>query len=202
MDYRRVDDNDRGYTKVIEKKEKLLKKLLNDHKKVKNHYNYIKNKQLPYNKEFIEIYNESCVYCGKTFLIKDDWEIDHFICEKSYENKTEAGKIQNLVLSCKTCNRYKLGFFISQNMSKILDIDRNGIANVFYRDKQSFKILINDEYKNDKEIERFYTQLRLDSNLRRLDYLILKLNYYIEITNKPTQRDKLNDILLLLYKKY
>ena len=210
MDYRRVDD--RIFCENVELNKNNLVKRLGD--RVKIHYDYIKRRGSQINTDFLSIYGFSCVYCGigMLFINRTDLEIDHFICESSFikvDNGKEivdretAGNIKNLVSSCALCNKRKSNFLLSKQTAALLNIDQNFISMVFERDSKSFRILIKEEHKNNNEIVEFYNKLNLGSDLKRLEYLGLKIDNIIN--NKSLDSDtlsKLQAALIILIKKH
>lgn len=210
MDYRRVDE--KTFCDDVEnKKVKLLQKL---GKRIKVHYDHIKNRDSLANTEFLSIYGFSCVYCGigELFINRTDLEVDHFVCESAFKqtvngkeiiDRKSAGNINNLVASCSLCNRRKSNLIISSDTANLINIDKNLIANVFERDKKSFKILIKDEYKNNLGIVELYHKLNLGSDLKRLEYMGLKLDYIIKNNNLDDENlSKLREILIILIKRH
>ena len=74
------------------------------------------------------------------------FEVDHFICESSYSGDSiNAGKINNLVLSCKKCNGAKKDFIWSEAYSPRFNVDDESITELFYRD-EDYSIRIEREY--------------------------------------------------------
>lgn len=211
MDYRRVDGQ--LFCHDVEKsKKELLRKLGG---RVKNHYEHIKNRNSNLNTEFLKIYGFCCVYCGlnsRLFNSRTGLEVDHFICESSFKtvkdgkeiiDHIKAGNINNLVSACSLCNRRKSNLIISNQVASILNIDQNLISNVFMRDNRTFKILIKEEYKNNKEILKFYNKLNLGSDLKRLEYLGLKIDNIINTKAMDNEnKAKLQEILLILIRKH
>lgn len=169
-----------AYEDVRERKINLEQLIHQEHPRQKITYNAISNKLSSYYVEFCEIYNNRCAYCGVPVGIIDSqmFEIDHFKCESSYPSTTEgrsaAGKINNLVFSCRNCNRGKKDLIIENRYKKLLNPDDNSITRVFYR-SEDYSIRIVDEYKDNRIICNFYKQLNLGSQLKRLDFLLLSL---------------------------
>lgn len=184
MDYRNTDKCV-SLSEVVIKKNRLDQKIRKKHKKTKIMYNRINDKQGEYFKEFAEIYNYKCAYCGAALKFTDVrlFEIDHFICESAFSNnttgRTEAGKVENLAFSCYSCNRGKGQLHIDADHQPILNPDDNSIAAVFSRD-EDYYIKINTDYSEDKSIQVFYEKLLLGSEARRLDFLLLEMDNLIE----------------------
>jgi 5-methylcytosine-specific restriction endonuclease McrA len=190
-DYRNTD-RCLSLSEVATKKDRLEQKIRKKHIRTKILYNRINNKQDEYFKEFAEIYNYKCAYCGAALKFTDIrlFEIDHFVCEAAYPNSTEgrakAGKIENLVLSCFSCNRGKGQLHIGIEHQTILNPDDNSIAAVFFRD-DGYYIKIAKGYINDSPVQLFYEKLMLGSEAKRLDFLLLEMDNLIcqyKISNK------------------
>ena len=98
-DYRNTD-----YCKTLcdihTKKEEFKKQMIKDHPRMTNYYRYISEKGGPYKRQFIELYNAKCVYCGNSLdnITIELFEIDHFINEASFQgaDKKNAHKIPRL----------------------------------------------------------------------------------------------------------
>lgn len=143
--------------------------------KVSDYYEFVKDK----NKgkvEFLDLFDNKCVYCGNIVenVGIDNFEIDHFKNKASFKDVKEANAIENLESSCRFCNRKKSSFEIKEEYINILDPEEN-IQKVFFRDKD-YRIQINNEFKDDEIIKKFYKKIEFDAELRRLDYLILEMN--------------------------
>lgn len=169
---------------VNSKKLCLENRIKTEHERVKIVYNFVKDKNNYYFREFARIYNEKCAYCGVRAGITDIdmFEVDHFICESSFERTTDgkamAGEISNLVFSCYSCNRGKSNLYITPEYIEVLNPNTNSISKVFCRD-ENYYINIRTEYSEDKFIKDFYKKLRFGNEFRRLDYLLLELQALI-----------------------
>lgn len=161
--------------KVTEKKEELKKKIRNqNHPRTENFYKIVRDE---FKHEYLEIYNYKCAYCGVSLAVlldSDLFEIDHYENEASFKTKKEAGKLENLVLACRNCNRNKSGFLIKKDYLEKLQPDNDKIKKIFYR-TDNYGIKISPEYEKDEEILKFYNQLKLDFEFRKLDFLLLNL---------------------------
>lgn len=176
-DYRNTDYCPE-FSDIQDRKAKLNEVITIEHPKVKIIYNQIKNKKGEYNKTFLDIYNHKCGYCGASqkILSADLYEVDHFVCSSLYAGDNEqAGRIQNLIVSCRRCNRKKKDFLISGKYKCILNPDDGSISKVFFRD-EGYYIRISKEYLNDDLIKAFYNKLELGSQVRRLDYLLMSMD--------------------------
>jgi len=179
-DYRNTDKC-LSLIEVITKKDTLEQKIRNKHKRTKIMYNRVNDKQGDFFKEFGGIYNFKCAYCGASLKFTDSrlFEVDHYICETAFSDDTngraEAGKVQNLIFSCYSCNRGKGKLHIKNNYISLLNPDDNSISKVFNRDKD-FYIKIQEEHTKDEFIQLFYEKLLLGSEFRRLDFLLLEMD--------------------------
>lgn len=184
-DYRRINKEDIP-TDIILKKQNLKKLIKESSCRIRNYYLNIRRKDGFYYKEFAKIYNNSCVYCGIDTSISSikNFEIDHVKCESSFKinnsdeiDHIKAGQIENLAFSCRNCNHNKSNFILTDNFLNLLDIDNNGIINIFMRDND-FRIVVHRDFKNNKEVYDFYEKLELGSEMNRLLYLIYKMDGY------------------------
>lgn len=184
------------------KKDNLRKKILENHPRLKIIYNKVKIMDSDYRDEFMKIYNYKCGYCGNSIqnISVILLEIDHYICESSFSSNEEAGKIENLVLSCYDCNRSKRNFLITSKYIDILHPDSETIKDVFYRD-DSFYIKISDKYSIDQFIIEFYNALKLNYETRRLDYLLMSMKNLAKKLDGTTKGDKLNSAIIKLQEK-
>lgn len=148
-------------------------------------YNKIKDKQDVYYNEFAKIYNYKCAYCGTSvkFTNIQLFEVDHYICESAFSKDTpgraEAGKIENLTFSCYSCNRGKGSLHIMNGHIPMLNPDDNSISDLFCRDNEYY-IKIHSDYSSDRFIQSFYTKLKLESEFRRLDFLLLEMDSLVK----------------------
>lgn len=175
MDYRRTKYCPE-LIDVPQKKKEVEKLVEKEHPNARDMHSYISNNSQKFKLEFIKAYNGKCAYCGaSTDLIKKtEFEIDHFLYKKApiFDTKKDAGDIKNLILSCHYCNHNKNSFWIEKEDIDNLNPDGEKIKNVFIRDDQYY-IRINNEFKKNATIERFYNKLCFGSELHRLDYLIM-----------------------------
>lgn len=169
---------------IISGKENLEKTLKSKYPQTKIMYNRVSDKNKNF-KEFAEIYNYKCAYCGiSTYILNIQlFEVDHFICESSFEQtihgRSQAGKLSNLVLACHACNRGKSDFLIEGPHRGLLNPDDTSIANIFFRDADYY-IRIHQNYSSDDTVKTFYDKLGLGSEFRRLDYLLMELRDLLE----------------------
>lgn len=171
---------------IEDKKKELESKISNEHPRAKIMYNQIRPRDGEYLDSFMRIYNYKCAYCGASIksISFELFEVDHFICESAFDSTAEAGKVENLVLSCSKCNRGKGKFLIKGEYVKILNPDTENICRVFNRDSRYY-IRISDDYNDDDEILAFYEKLKLKYQVRRLDYLLMNMKgLYEKIKDK------------------
>lgn len=188
---------------IINEKNALEDKIKKEHPKIKTIYNQINKKDGNYNKQFRNIYNNKCAYCGiSTDVISSDlFEIDHFICEASFNGDSmNAGKINNLVLSCKKCNRAKKDFIWDEIYSLKFNVDDESITELFYRDKD-YSIKIEKEYITDNSIYSFYIKLKLNEEIRRLDFLLMNMYGFYNKYSKDKNIDRISKYIMFLQKK-
>ncbi len=168
------------FNNIDEKKKELEEKIKSECPRTKIIYNKVRERKGKYHDKFAEIYHRKCAYCGALWelLPVESFEVDHFINENSYPKTTagraEAGRMENLVWSCISCNRGKKEITIETPYEDILNVDNGSITNVFYRDRD-FSIKICDTYQEDEFIQNFYKNLHLEYETRRLDYFALRL---------------------------
>ena len=176
-------------------KMELLKKLKSDFPRLKNIYLKISENDKEYKMEFMKVYNYRCSYCGVSLdiLNKRMFEIDHYIPKKAdkFKNNNNANKIENLVLACQFCNRKKSDFLISDSEYSLLYPDNEEIKKIFYRDEEYY-IKIKNEYLQNETIKKFYKQLEMAAEVRRLDFLLISL-----LNFKKKYRDKLENLHIL-----
>lgn len=187
---------------VVDKKKTLEKNIRIAHPRQKIMYNKVRKRNTTFNKEFCDIYNCKCAYCGVSMEILPAmlFEVDHFVAESLFDDKEEAGKVDNLVLACYQCNRNKKEFEISEEYIAQLSTDDGQIANVFFRDNEYY-IRISDSYIHDETINNFYNQLQLMHQTRRLDYLLMSMQGLHKRIEGTAQGGKLAEAILILQRK-
>lgn len=147
-------------------------------------------------KKFCKAYNDKCAYCGVSLDILSTFEIDHFIPRTSCKfdgSKAAAGDMKNLVLACRDCNRWKSNFDTS-GAENDLHPDYEGITKSFVRDSQYY-IRVSKEKADTPHVNEFYTQLRFDHQMRRVDYLLMSMR---GLYNKMKQREIKPEVLQVL----
>lgn len=164
------------FENLKEKKEKIVEKIKRKHPKATNFYNHIKKNNCEYKDDFMEIYNNKCSYCGisKDLIFrKEHFQIDHYIAQTKCSSSEEANEIKNLVLACDICNKKKSDFDISSVYDDLYP-DSEEIKKTFLRDNLYY-IQISEEKKNNSVIKKFYDQLELGGEIKRLDYFLMNL---------------------------
>lgn len=191
---------------VEEKKQILEKEIKAEFPRMKIIYNKVRDRKNIYHKKFAEIYNDKCAYCGAMWglLPVESFEVDHFLNKDSFpdttEGRSDAGKMMNLIWSCITCNRGKRAIMIKPPYDMLLNVDCGNIASVFTRDK-NYYIQICDTYQKDEFIRKFYDELHLGYETRRLDYLGLQLRGMYQLEKNKERKRKLGESLYILLKK-
>lgn len=124
------------YHDINERKQKLEALIRQECPQTRIIYNKIRNRDLRYIGEFMQIYNFRCAYCGVSNHVLMNvhlFEVDHFICESSFSGSSrgvESGRISNLVLSCKCCNRDKSNFTWPTEYNQLLHPDEGMLKHV------------------------------------------------------------------------
>lgn len=185
--------------KVINKKEELQKKIREEGHTTENFYELVRDK---YRNEYLKIYNYKCAYCGVLILdvTNELMEIDHYKNKASFSKVTKAGPLDNLILSCKTCNRGKGKLEISGENFKKLNPDYEDIKECFYRD-EDYSIKISEKYKNDIKVKEFYEKLKLNYEFRKIDFLLLNMDGLYDKLPKGELKTKLGELKGLLKNK-
>lgn len=164
---------------LLRKKQNVKNEVLKVHPKAKDMHTYLSDNQTCLKKLFANAYNWKCAYCGVSVAIIPMrlFEIDHLIPKESARfcgSKANAGRIENLVLSCSYCNRAKSRFECSEeNLTKIHP-DTTEILKSFVRDGMYY-IRIRDDRQKDTTIRAFYEKVKLGSQLHRIDYLLMNM---------------------------
>lgn len=173
---------------LVEKKVNLVRKIKKDHPKARDFHSLIHKNEGSYKIEFMKAYNCKCAYCGVAISIlpKEMFEIDHFVYEKSFPCKSDAGYIENLVLACHSCNHKKSAFVITVENYKYLYPDENELLYTFFRDDMYY-IRIADNHRENNEIKTFYEQLNLSGEIHRIDFLLMSM---IGLQRKLEDRSK------------
>ena len=186
-----------------DKKKDVEKCVLSEHK-TSNIYSFVRNNKLKYKQMFADAYNRKCAYCGISTDIEslDSFEIDHFIHEKNriFKYEKDASYMENLVFSCHECNSNKKAFDVINEKCENLHPDDNYLKSVYYRN-DDYRITIKENVNSQGEI-RFYEKMKLGSDLRRIDYLLMNLLGFYNNANLNTDiREKISRIILILITK-
>ncbi len=206
----------KSFFDLKEKKELYMKDLKRKHPRAKDIYNIIKTKSNTENEDFRYLYNNTCVYCGVNIKVIDSskFEVDHVIPKSILKTKvtlptylssyTEAHihNINNLVCSCQACNRWKTAFFCNdEKNTDILHPDEDKLHTIFFRN-DNYEITMYEKYKDIEDIVQFYEMLKLGSQIRRIDYLLVEINDYIDSLDKTDKRYNLiSDLLRKIERK-
>ena len=188
---------------IVSEKDALEKKIKAEHSRTKIIYNQINKKNSVYNKLFRNIYSDKCSYCGITtdVVSSELFEIDHFLCESSFNGDSiNAGKMKNLVLSCKKCNRAKKDFIWDEVYSSKFNVDDGSITELFYRG-EDYYIKIDQKYIADKIVNDFYRKLKLDEEIRRLDFLLMNMYGFYDRYSNDKNIKKILECIIFLQKK-
>lgn len=195
------------FSDIANKKSILERDIRKSYPRAKDMHSIISKCSEEYRGKFMEVYNYKCAYCGVSMQLipASLFEIDHFIHEKSAEfhgSKAEAGKIENLILSCKFCNRNKSSFSFPCELIEYLNPDSEKILSTFYRDEKYY-IHVSEKFKNNDIVISYYKKMKMGSDIHRIDFLLMNM---IGLRNKYISNVELYDkmscaITLLLQKR-
>ena len=183
------------FKNIVAQKQALKTEIENKHQ-VKDLYTLISpNDGNTFKYDFMRIYNHKCCYCGVQLPIipKQMFEIDHFRHKKhvAFANTASAGTIDNLVLACRKCNRSKSEIIIDDDDYEKLYPDDGSIAGSFVRD-DDYYIEVAPEMQGDEKIQAFYKQLKLNEEVRRLDYLLMNIR---GLREKASDKPEIQNLL-------
>ena len=197
-------------TDIDYRKQLLDKKIRSEHKRAKGVYEFVRKNEEEdgYKRQFLEVYDNKCGYCGvsNTIISNELFEVDHFIHKKHsvFIEPWKANEIENLVCSCRFCNRKKGSFDTVKNTYKKLHPDEGKINEIFERD-YLYYIKISKKYSKDSSVIAFYKKLKMSSEVHRLDYLLMNLKDFLDsgkIENKALENNiRKNIIDKLQYKR-
>lgn len=158
------------------KKQHVVDKVKTAYPRARDMHTYIRVNGDSYKTEFMKAYNYKCAYCGASIDIipKEMFEIDHFLYEKSFAKKVDAGFIENLVLACHSCNHQKRALPLPEKDREFLHPDSDKIKDTFKRDEQYY-ITISQELITNNTVNSFYKTIGLDGEIHRLDYLLMNM---------------------------
>lgn len=173
--------------KDIAIQKQALKGIIEQKHHVQDLYNLISpNDGTTYKAEFMRIYNCKCCYCGVQLPVipKQLFEVDHFRHKKhkAFSSEADAGTMDNLVLSCRKCNRSKSELLIDDSDYAKLYPDDGSITTAFIRE-DNYYITVAPEMKKDEKVQAFYLKLKLYEEVRRLDYLLMNIRGLKEKTS-------------------
>lgn len=187
------------FEEISNKKNAVVDAIKLEHPKAVDMHNYISGNAGSYKIKFMQAYNCKCAYCGADISIvpKENFEIDHFIYEKAkrFSTKAEAGTIENLVLACHSCNHKKSSFEFPEGEEKYLYPDAQEIMKTFVRD-DNYYIRVNESFKNNDTVNKFYKQLNLESEAHRIDFLLMNMEgLQRQIAGTPEATAKLGEAI-------
>ena len=174
---------------VKEKKTALLGEIRKTHPRACNIYNIVNIRGSVEHRAFFQIYNGKCCYCGCSFKVLSAqlFEVDHLKPKTGPAKKKEnLHMLNNLVLACRTCNGGKLNYWFNE-LSQEWNPDNDGITQLFIRDNL-YNILIDDKYQSNTDVNDLYRYLKLGSQFRRLDYLLMTMYGYIQTLPRETEK--------------
>lgn len=202
-DYRNTSFRDMDFS-LGDKKTKFMEGFVKDHSKVKNVHNTISKRDNKYNGIFRSIYYDKCVYCGIStqVIFSSNFEVDHVIPVSVLKlglghSPDYINGIENLVSSCQMCNRGKSGFLCIDENLDLLHPDKNILPLIFDR-KEDYSLQINDKYKSNPVIQEFYDKLKLNNELRKLDYLLMEMKDFCEKHEGQPIKDDIQNLLIKL----
>lgn len=190
---------------LAEKKQDVKNSILAVHSRAIDMHRYISDNDKSFKQAFVQAYNAKCAYCGVP-LENISWnlfEIDHFIPQTDgrFKYKSEAGYIENLVLSCFNCNRAKGDFVIPDKDHYKVHPDGSDVCNTFVRD-DDYYIRLSDASLGDASVEAFYERLCLGNQMHRLDYLLMNMRGLRDsLKDKPSAYVLLNQAIELMKSK-
>lgn len=175
---------------LADKKLKVVNMIKKQYPRARDMHAYISKNDYQYKMEFMKAYNCKCGYCGVAISIvpKEMFEIDHYIYEKSKKfcgKKAAAGFIENLLLACHYCNHKKGSFEIPDKDMQYLYPDGT-IMDTFKRDEKYY-IRIADTFIENKTVVKFYEQVRLGSEIHRIDFLLMNMIGLLDKTDSNSK---------------
>ena len=105
-----------------------------------------------------------------------------------------------MVLSCRKCNLAKRDFKWSEEYSSMFNVDDGSIAKLFYRD-EDYYIKIEKEYITDSVICSFYNKLKLNEEIRRLDFLLMNMYGFYDKNSNNSRIKIISEYIVLLQRK-
>lgn len=176
-DYRFTKYSVSSHCDIKRKKQLLEADIRKVHPKVKDFYRFI-SRNFEYKKSLAEIYSNRCAYCGLHILIGQlsSYQIDHIVSSDVLKKskKQPNHHVENLALACQTCNRYKNNINLLDSEISSLHPDKEEITKIFTRDKNFYIRIVKG--KSNVLIKKFYDELFLGGQLKRIDFLLLNLH--------------------------
>lgn len=158
-------------------KRALENKIQKEHPGAHNFYRLI-SRDFSYKKLFAEIYSYRCAYCGLHICTEQlaSYQLDHIISIDVLKRrgKKANNRVENLAFACQSCNRYKGNTDLLEPEISSLNPDGEEIKKIFVRD-EDFYIKIADG-KNSSGVQKFYEDLLLGAQLKRVDFLLMNLH--------------------------
>lgn len=204
-DYRKTA-YDPEFGDIASKKVALVAEIKNMHPRQRDMHSLVSVNDSVWKRKFMQIYNGKCAYCGVSLDIVPQryFEVDHFIYKEHPRfcgSKANAGYMDNLVLACNLCNRSKDDIDLPDDTHSYLHPDKTGIAGTFIRD-DTFYIKISEDMKDNEKANELYQALKLDAEVRRLDYLLMNMKGLRSNINENSPAHKwLADAIALLQRK-
>ena len=188
-DYRLSRYSTLTFNSILDNKETFLIEFQKLHPTAKKIYNYVNKRRTPENKLFRDVYYNTCVYCGVNTQVNSSsqFEVDHIIAQANNDS-SDKHSINNLANACCLCNGRKKAIDITNYPD--LHPDINKLNNMFYRDSD-FYIKIDLSYQGVPEVTSFYSTLKLDDELHRLEYLLITMKGFCD---RNSSHPKINDI--------
>lgn len=188
---------------IVKKKKVLGDEISRKHRQSRNHYSYISKRGTEEHSSFVKIFNEKCGYCGCSLDIVPVslFEIDHIEpASRVVDSERNLNDIENLVLACRTCNGGKLDFW-TQELGSTWRPDDGGICQVFERD-ELYNIKVASDYADNIKAKELFERLKLNGQIRRLDYLLMSMLGYIEtLSSDDPKKAKLQEVYIQLLNK-
>lgn len=187
------------------KKIQFISEFLTHYPKAWHIYSYVNKRGERFNNEFKDIYYNKCIYCGVNLDVieSSNFEVDHYIPQNvlkyspdRYDKRNIQG-IDNLVNSCRFCNQSKKHFICNEQN---LHPDENKLHEIFIR-KNDFSIDIAPDYISNSDVVNFYKALKLDNEVRRINYLIMELKDFAEKHHDNQELQGVHRIILDIERK-
>ena len=192
-----------SFQDIVNKKKALGDEISKNHRQSRNHYGFVSKRGTEEHCNFVKIFNEKCGYCGCSLDIVPVslFEIDHIEpASRVVDSERNLNDIENLVLACRTCNGGKLDFW-TQELGSIWRPDDGGICQVFERD-ELYNIKVTSDYADNEKVKELFERLKLNGQIRRLDYLLMSMLGYMEtLSSDDPKKAKLQEVYIQLLNK-